>query len=271
MAISAAAGSAKDQPGLPSHPAVLGTLHRSSCCLYRGKRASQAFAAIAGIASAVEIARTVGAIDGISLLLLIGCAIAAVVAAIAMRVVAANEAWLGVLDRAFECCPEAQLITTPDGEVVQANPACAQLFEAAAISLDGIEHAAASPEAASLVRSLRERARSGAPASASIPLQPAGRGSSQLFQISVQPGVGHPNLHLWAISPIDAISRPAPTALQLSAPAATDPDNVELGPHQRFFADAPVGIAVIDGLGRLQSEPCAWRAVRRRPRHIARS
>ena len=168
-----------------------------------------------------------------------------------MRVVAANEAWLGVLDRAFECCPEAQLITTPDGEAAQANPACARLFEAAAISLDGIEHAAASPEAASLIRSLRESARSGAPASASIPLQPAGRGSSQLFQISVQPGAGRPNLHLWTISPIDAISRPAPTALQLPAPAATDPDNVELDPHQHFFADAPVGIAVIDGFGRL--------------------
>ncbi|MBV8739677.1 MAG: response regulator [Alphaproteobacteria bacterium] len=241
MAISAAAGGTKGQPRLTSQSAVLGALYRSSRCLHRGKRASQVFAAIAGVASAVGIARAAGAIDGISLLLLIGCAMAAIVAATAMRVMAANEAWFGVLDCAFECCPEAQLIVTPDGEVVQANPAFARLFAAAAISLDGIEHAAASPEAASLVRSLRERARSGEPASASIPLQPAGRGSSRLFQISVQPGVGRPSLHLWTISPIDAISRPA----------ATNRDNVELDPYQHFFADAPVGIAVIDGLGRL--------------------
>jgi signal transduction histidine kinase/CheY-like chemotaxis protein len=251
MAIIATAGDTKDQPRLTSHSAVLGPLHRSFRHLYQGKCASQAFAAVAGVAGAVGTARAIGAIDGISLLLLVGCAIAAVVTATAMRVVAANEAWLRVLDRAFECCPEAQLIATSDGEVAQANPAFTRLFEAAAISPDGMEHVAASPEAASLVRSLRERARSGEPASASIPLQPASRGSSQLFQLSVQPGVGRPNLHLWTISPIDAISRPAPIAHQLPAPAATDRDNVELDPRQRFFADAPVGIAVIDGLGRL--------------------
>ena len=132
MAISAVASGAKDQLDLISHSAVLGARHRASHCLYRGKRASQALAAIAGVASAVGIARAVGAIDGISLLLLIGCAIAVIVAAAAMRVVAANEAWLGVLDRAFECCPQVQLIATPDGEVAQANPAFTRLFEAAA-------------------------------------------------------------------------------------------------------------------------------------------
>jgi two-component system, cell cycle sensor histidine kinase and response regulator CckA len=252
MATSAAASGAKDQPGLLSRSAILGAFHRSSRCLYRGKRASQAFAAIAGVASAVGIARAVGAIDGISLVLLIGCAIAAIVVASAMRVGAANEAWLEVLDRVFECCPDAQLIATPNGEVVRASPAFARLFEAAAaISLDVIEHAAASLIAADLVRSLRERARSGVPASASILLQPAGRGSSQLFQISVQPGVGRTKLHLWTISAIGAISRPAPMVRQLSAPAATTPSDVELDPRPRFFADAPVGIAVIDGLGRL--------------------
>ncbi len=187
-------------------------------------------------------------------------AVVAVLAAGLARIGAAAEAWLDVLGRAFDTLPEAQLIATADGDAAQGNAAFARLFPGSGeASLDLIERAAATAAAAIAFRSLREQAAAGMPAIASIPLRLAAGGPSRRFEISVEAGAGRSGLHLWTVREVGVRIRARTQAAEpdvegvlksLNMPRASDCTG--LRPSRRtpdFFADAPVGIAVVDRAG----------------------
>ena len=135
-----------------------------------------------------------------------------------------------------------------------------------------IERAAASPEAATAFRSLRARAEAGVAASASVALRLADDGGLRHFEVSVEPGAGRPKYQLWSVHEVGpsvassgsstmercaTIGEPGvetgKAAVVCPAPALPAPVAVDIRTHlcsQRFYADAPIGIAAVDRSGR---------------------
>lgn len=252
---------------------------RAICCVSPDCRrltpALRSLGAIAGIAAAASITyRIAGSAAWMPSAALIGVAVIVIATGAEARGGAGAEAWLDVLGRAFDDAPAAQLIAAADGRVVQSNIAFARLFACEAeASLDMVERAATSPEAATMFRSLRERAEAGVTASGSVALQLTNGERLRHFEMSVEPGIGHARYQLWTVREVGApspfsgalpaepnaavgdpgvedgrgaVSRPTPA---LPAPAATDIRMRTCSQH--FFADAPIGIAVVDCSGRV--------------------
>ncbi len=241
---------------------------------HRLTQASSWLEAIAGAAVAAGIPLSIAGSAGWRLsIALISLAVVMIATVDTARGGARAEAWLDVLGRAFDGAPAAQLIAAADGRVVQSNIAFARLFAGEAeASLDMVERAVASPEAATVFRSLRERAAAGVVASGSVELQLTSGGRLRHFEISVEAGIGHARYQLWTVREVGA---PAPLSgyviaepdaavgkskvedgrgavsflnPALPAPAASDLRTRLCSQH--FFADAPIGIAVVDCSGR---------------------
>ncbi len=212
---------------------------------------SLAFAMIAGVAG---VAGVVAAIAGSAVsappAALIGLAIFAGVAGAAAQVGSVVDAWMDALGRAFDAASEAQLVAAPDGCVVQANLAFERLFPCAgAGALDLIGERAGDCAAGAVFRSLREQAAAGATAVVTIALQPGDGGPPRQFEVSVEPGSGHPGYRLWRFRDL------GPCVPQRQMPIEPRAAQVSAGGRsyqqfQRYFSNAPVGIAVVDRSGR---------------------
>jgi PAS domain S-box-containing protein len=239
-----------------------GELRAAYSCLswlHRFSRFSPVFTAIAGITVVAGIAKMVAGSSGqVPLVVPLGIALFAAAAAGAGRIVGGVEQWLEVLGQAFDAAPEAQLVATPEGRAAQANLAFERLFPGAGeAALDLVEQAAA-PASLGALRSLREQAAGGAPAVAAIPLRCTNGGPPQPFEISVEPAAGRTRYCLWTFR--EAGARRPPQATPAEPRTASDFDRAANGfpsglvqsrePLQRFFANAPVGIAVVDRSGR---------------------
>jgi PAS domain S-box-containing protein len=222
----------------------------------RTKRVSQKLVVIAGIAGAAGVA---GAVAGVSghwpLFPPTALAVVAAAASVAAWVAVAARARLDVLAGAFDAGPEAQLLVSANGVAARANPAFARLFAGAGKpSLDLIERAAASPEAAAAFRALREQAAAGAAAAARIPVRLAADGLERDIAVSVRPDIGRSGYRLWTVRDVGVLARPqtlpAEPVLLLTPPTGGPAGTWRHDSVQPFFDEAPVGIAIVDRLGR---------------------
>jgi two-component system cell cycle sensor histidine kinase/response regulator CckA len=189
--------------------------------------------------------------------------------------------------QAFDAAPGAQLIVAPDGRIAYANAASRRLFETAAgPPLAGIEDIAADRSSRAELRRLRAEAAAGGEPAASLLLRAADAAAPRRCRISATLIGGYPGFGLWSVTdvgaPADAArhtdgrlpevlvssdsSRTPPRetkpdgsgdlALQerdaghdpTEEPEAASPSLREW--FQRFFARAPIGMALVDRCGR---------------------
>jgi signal transduction histidine kinase/DNA-binding NarL/FixJ family response regulator len=248
---------------LPGASATVGlrAVRRYLFWLHRFSRPPLVFTAIASVAGVVGIAGMVAlSSDRVWLVAPIGVAFFAVAATAAGWIGGVAEQLLGVLGQAFDTALVAQLVATSDGRAVQANLAFERLLPGAGeAALDLIGQAAA-PASRGALRSLREQAAAGAPGFAAVPLQCSDGGPPRRFEISADPGAGGPRYCLWTFREVSAACAQKPTAPESGAGSGDRLDRAASGfsstPGQtheqlgRFFANAPVGIAVVDRSGR---------------------
>jgi len=227
--------------------------------LHRFAGTSPFLVAVAAVAGIVGIAWVVvGATIRLPSAGLIGVAVFAATAGAAARVGAVVEGWLDVLGQAFDAAPEAQLVAAPDGRTVQVNLAFRRMFPGAGeAALDHIEKATADIAATDAFRALRHRAASSRHAAITIRLQAGHHDLPQLLEASVEPSFGHRGYRLWKFRDIAACDQEEAAALRRCGVAVFDSPGPErqIQPaaghsNERFFADSPVGIAVIDRSGR---------------------
>jgi two-component system cell cycle sensor histidine kinase/response regulator CckA len=221
--------------------------------LCRVGSATLAFVAAAALAALCIAAAVAGSPARAAAIALIGLA-AAGAAFAAGRTGAVLAARLDILSQALDASPAAQLIMAPDGRVVHANAGCRRLLpEGRGPPLDDIERlAAADPEAAAELGRMRARAAAGARAVAEIALAGARGGPVGDFKVSVAPVSGRPGYSLWNFQGIGARRETAASIIgELTTEHRPNFGSGLSGERfRRFFANAPVGIAVVDRIGR---------------------
>jgi two-component system cell cycle sensor histidine kinase/response regulator CckA len=137
---------------------------------------------------------------------------------------------LELLSRALDSAREGQLIVHSDGGTAYANIAFEQLFPGGPEPpLDRIQRALCpNGEAEAQFGRLRRRAAAGASATASFDLSMARSGSAASVKISVDPIAPNPGYSFWTIR------------------------DITFERFRRCFANAPVGIALLDRFGRFE-------------------
>jgi two-component system, cell cycle sensor histidine kinase and response regulator CckA len=144
----------------------------------------------------------------------------------------------GLLRRAFDATPSSQLITAPDGRVVYANAAFLQRFgKPTGPVLEHFERAAADRQSAAALGELAAAA-AGGRATAAARLRRLDAETAAAVAVSVRPIAGYFGCRLWRVDDL----------------AIADGDATTRPPRQwfgRFFAQAPIGVALVDRSGRL--------------------
>lgn len=154
------------------------------------------------------------------------------------------------LSRAIDAAPEAWLILAPNGRIDLANSAFDRLFAARTEApLDRIERAVwPDGDSAAQFRRLCGHAAAGVPGCASLGLsRTAPAGVAGRFQITVNPIAGHPGYSLWSIRDITAPDDREPAVRCEQQAALRSPER-----FRRCFANAPIGIALLDRRGRFE-------------------
>ncbi len=243
---------------------------RGLAAVGRPRRPARVLAVGAAITGGIGIAGTIAASAGApASAALLGLYAVAMAASVVAAVAAALLAEFAPVTRLFAEHSDALLIVAGDGVVLKANPAFRRLFGAGKFALDRVEAACGSAEAAAAFCGLREGAAQGIGGSMRIALQvPGSHPPPADFDIAVEPGAGPAGLCLWRIRPsdrsagdmiareretangpvIDSRSQPARAVAEPEAAQRAESERAE--PAQRFFDDAPVGIAVVDRNGR---------------------
>jgi PAS domain S-box-containing protein len=239
-------------------------LCRSSGQLYRVAgywRLSAALATVVGLAAIPTLAWPRTGTAGPTLALaLLGLALVAALAAVAMRAGIAIAQWLAVLGQAFDAASEAQVIVAGDGRLLQANTAFKRLFPGAGdAALDLLEAGMAGPAIAAMFYSLRQRAATDDNAVVIVELQPSDAASPRLFEASIERGVRQSGCCLWTFRDVTAGTVPRNGSAEAWDEAEV-PDHRSAASSltgrqpresvQQFFGDAPVGIGVVDRSGR---------------------
>jgi two-component system cell cycle sensor histidine kinase/response regulator CckA len=171
--------------------------------------------------------------------------------------------------QAFDMAPGAQLIVAPDGRITCANAASRRLFETTGGPPPaGIEDIAADPSSRAALRGLQTEVAAGGRPVAALVLRHAD--APWRCRISAKPIGGFPGFGLWsisdaAVSALDFSETPPSETKQHGSgdpsigaghgegepgdePKAVSPP--PRGWFQRFFAQAPIGIALVDSRGR---------------------
>jgi PAS domain S-box-containing protein len=166
-----------------------------------------------------------------------------------LRAHTALAARLAILAGAFDAEPEAQLVVAADGRAVFGNVAFHRFFpHKSEVTLDHIERILApDPQAVDAFGHLSSRSAEDAQAEATTAVCDARDGVAAGFRWSAAQLAGRPGYRLWslrAVSDSDQTEAP-PCDGRLKAAA---PVSREL--FQRLFANAPVGIVVVDRFGR---------------------
>ena len=254
------------------------TVCRCLSWLHRFARTAPLFAALSGLAAAAAVVEALAGKAGpMTPATLIGVALMAAAIGAAGRVGGVVEQWLAVLGQAFDADPEPQLVAASDGRAVEANLAFERLFPAAGEAALDLAERAAAPAAAAF-RSLRERATAGEPAIAAVALRLADGGPPRLFEVAAEPAAASSAYRLWRFRELgEHRSR------QLRADETASADTRERAVAgsvpgigwlrdraQRFFADAPVGIAVVDRAGRfIDANPALGELFDAPPEHLS--
>jgi PAS domain S-box-containing protein len=177
--------------------------------------------------------------------------------------------------QAFDAAPGAQLIVATDGRITHANAASRRLFEAAGGPPPaGIEDIGADPSSRAALRGLRTEAAAGGHPAAALVRRIAAPDAPRRCRISAHPISGYPGFGLWSITDVVAFADTALEEVLVSpdfsgiSPCQTKQDGsgdlarqdgrgerkaASPSPHgwfQRFFAQAPIGIALVDRRGR---------------------
>ncbi len=152
---------------------------------------------------------------------------------------AVRGAHLDRLSQALDAASGALAIVAPDGGAEFSNLAFDRLFSGPREPpLDRIGRAVAIDPASQLdFRRMRELAAARTHATGTLVLHPARGRPAGRFNISAGPIAGHPGSSLWTVEDITA-RHEMETALRFSHER-----------FQRFFANAPVGIALVDRFG----------------------
>src|SRR5271169_106862 len=166
-----------------------------------------------------------------------------------LRAHTAIAARLDILTGALDAVPEAQLVVAADGRAVFANVAFQRLFpgkgETALEHIEGI--LGADPQAVDAFRDLSSRSAEDAQAEAMTAVCVACDGIGGSFRWSAAQLAGRPGYRLWSLRAVSDSNQteapPGDERLEAAAPVSR-----EL--FQRLFANAPVGIAVVDRFGR---------------------
>ena len=262
MTIETGAASTGEKSGAAKWAVDAAAVCRSCARLYRFTHRWRLLAALGGAAAiAAGVRAYAGAAGQVPALALTGLAIFALLAAAAARDGAVAGQWLAVLAQAFDAAAEAQVIVAPDGRALQANAAFERLFPGAGdAALDVVEAAAAGLAPATAFGALRRQAAAREHAVATVELQPAGQTLPRRFEVSAEPDAGRSGCMLWSfrdsavrraagagsgVAP-GVVALPGPGSAALALSAGQPPKSV-----QRFFMEAPVGIAVLDRSGRV--------------------
>ena len=176
----------------------------------------------------------------------------------ALRVGTALSARLDVLGRALDAVPDGWAIVAPDGQVVHANAAFERLLFSGADEppLERIGRLfATDSNAARAFRRLYGEVSAPALAPAPTIVSESGKGVVQRLRPSAAPLAGRPGYCLWSLGATTARDE-----FGAIAGDGRDEFGEERGPNsaptlssepfQRLFANAPVGIAVVDRIGR---------------------
>jgi two-component system, cell cycle sensor histidine kinase and response regulator CckA len=167
----------------------------------------------------------------------------------ALKAHAALAARLDILAGALDAVPEAQVVVTSDGRPFHANAAYHRLFPGkgeAALERIG-QVLAADPQAASALGRLSDQLAAGAPAEAKLAVgvaDDAVAGGLRWSAALLAGGSGH---RLWSLRSGGASDQ---TQTMSSGEHREAAETLSRGLFQRLFANAPVGIAVVDRLGR---------------------
>jgi two-component system cell cycle sensor histidine kinase/response regulator CckA len=178
-----------------------------------------------------------------------------------------------MLKQALDTAPDAQLIMTTDGQVIHTNSSFGRLFlDGLTRPLDRIDQfVAADPGAAAEFRRLRDRMAAGEAAVAEIALADTRGESIGRFKVSAAPIGKRLKYSLWnfqetgprpemaariededrqrIVGSVDG-QRSRAIAGERTPEHRPDVEPAQSREHfRRFFANAPVGIAVIDGMG----------------------
>ena len=166
-----------------------------------------------------------------------------------LRAHTALAARLDILAGALDAVPEAQLVVAADGRAVFANVAFHRFFpDKSEAALEHIERILATdPQAVDAFRHLSSRSSEDAQAEATTPVCDACDGVAGGFRWAAAQLAGRPGYRLWSLRAVcDSNQTEAPSGEERLEAAA--PVSREL--FQRLFANAPVGIAVVDRFGR---------------------
>ncbi len=166
-----------------------------------------------------------------------------------LRAHTALAARLDILAAALDAVPEAQLVVAADGRAVFANVAFQRLFpDKSEATLDHIErNLAPDPQVVDAFAHLSSRLAEDAHADATTAVRDAGDGVAGSFRWSAAQLTGRPGYRLWSLRAVSNSNQteapPGDERLEAAAPVSR-----EL--FQRLFANAPVGVAVVDRFGR---------------------
>ena len=170
-----------------------------------------------------------------------------------LRASAAQSVRLDILSRALDAASQAQVIVSPEGRRVYANTAFERLFPGNdPFPLERFGRViAVDPIAADAFRDLRDRAAAGGSSQAAIARHAAGDGIGGGFHVSAAPLAGRHGYQLWGFSAVTPPGEVESVAGGERLETAKDPSQALFRqPFQRLFANAPVGIAVVDRFGR---------------------
>ena len=183
------------------------------------------------------------------LLAAIGLAALGAVGFAGLRVHTAIAARLDILARALDAVPEAQLVVAADGRAVFANVAFQRLFPGEGdTALEHIERILATDsQAVDAFRHLSSRLAEDAQGEATTAVCDACDGVAGGFRWSAAQLAGRPGYRLWSLRAVsDSKQTEAPPGDERPEAAAS----VSRELFQRLFANAPVGIALVDRFGR---------------------
>jgi two-component system, cell cycle sensor histidine kinase and response regulator CckA len=176
----------------------------------------------------------------------------------ALRAGIALSTRLDVLSRALDAVPDGWAVVAPDGQVVHANVAFERLLLSAADEppLERISRVfATDSNAARAFRRLYGEVAVGALARTATIVSESGIGVVERLRPSAAPLAGRPGYCLWSLR--STIARDEPGAIDDGARGEFEEDRgpsstptLSREPFQRLFANAPVGIAVVDRFGR---------------------